>query len=132
MKIRDGKNNKESARRARTALLIVILILMALWAISPLATRIKQQRELAALSKERARVRQENKHLRAEIKKLRGDKDYWEALARRNLGYVKADEEAYVVIEGRREAASKPRKAARPRGFLDSLVSRVKNFSIFF
>ncbi len=76
---------------------------MFLWALAPVTTRLTQQEEIAALLGERGRVRRENARLRRENQKLRNDKRYIEWMGRKELGLIKPDEEAFVVIGPRRK-----------------------------
>lgn len=85
-------------RQVALIFLSLALFLMLLWALAPLTARLAQQKEIASLLSERRRVRQENTRLRRENRGLRKDPEYIEWMARRELGLIKSDEEAFVVI----------------------------------
>ncbi len=107
------------------------LFFIAAWLAAPLTTRIKQHQELAALTEQHESARRENQRLRREIVRLKDDPDYWEILARRDLQYVKGDEEAYVVVEQPLPVAPTP--AAEPEPTIwETVLVRVKDLSVMF
>ena len=81
-----------------TIWLLVIILLMLGYAIFGergvirIVQAKKQQQQLEA---ELAVLQQEQKDLREEIDRLKHDKDYWEQLARKNLGMVREGELIY-------------------------------------
>jgi len=56
---------------------------------------IKAERQKQQLEAELAALHQEQQQLREEIDRLKHDKDYWEQLARKNLGMVREGELIY-------------------------------------
>jgi cell division protein FtsB len=86
-----------------TRVLIVIAILgAALWAASPLSIRLAQQKQMLSLSNDLNRVKTQNSLLRKDVHNLKDSPAYIEWLARKELGLVKPDEDAYVVINARK------------------------------
>lgn len=79
--------------------LAVIVIVVLVWAFSSLPTKLKQEQQIAKLKKELREEQARNKALQQEISKLKNDKAYIEQIARKTLGLVKPDEEAYLVVE---------------------------------
>lgn len=104
---------------------------MATWAAAPITIRIQQQKELAALSQQRASVRADNRRLRQEIKRLKDDPEYWEMLARRDLRYVNSDEKAYVVIE-QDPPVEAPKALALSPTLWDQVKTQVRELSVLF
>ena len=91
-----------SARRRGTrALFIFFVLVAALWALSPIRVRLEQQRELNGLLKDKERLAGDNARLRDEIFRLELSPGYIEWLARKELGLIKSDEEAFVVIKAK-------------------------------
>ncbi len=124
------KRKKLSGLAGRTvfALVGLFILLTILWSVSPLAARLKQGRELASLEKQYSDAENENRDLRNEIKKLRGDQGYIEKLARTNLGMIKSDEEAYVLIE-QPEVVKEPKEPAPDPGLWESFKQTISGFT---
>lgn len=80
-------------------MLTITILATSLWAISPVRERLNQNRQLASLVSERHRVESENAGLGDEISRLRSDTAYIELQARKQLGLIKSDEEAFLVID---------------------------------
>lgn len=102
------------AKRFMKLLALIIVAATALWAVSPLGERLKQQSEIRALKEEKQALVRENRKLKTDILKLKKDPARIEWLARKNLGLIKGDEEAYVVIDrsAGKAVKKKPKKAA--------------------
>lgn len=101
--------------------LAIVVLASVFWSLSPLKQRLEQGREIFRLKKEIAVTRLEKLRLYEEIKKLKTDKFYIEEIARKKLGLIKPDEEAYVVVDKKSPALKKP--AAK-----NGLWVQVKNF----
>jgi cell division protein FtsB len=128
---RDQEKVRARRKQLKTALVVLLLALATAWAISPITTRVQQQKEIASLERQKKQVKRNNQQLRTNIKKLKADPTYWEVLARTNMGYIKGDEEAYVVIEkpGRPPHPSKPKD---PPTLWQQIKLQVKKFSLIF
>lgn len=63
---------------------------------------------------------------------LKSDEEYWETLARRQMGYIKGDEEAYVVIEKAPEPVEQVTVEPPPGGIWERLTERIKEISLMF
>jgi len=85
----------------RVSVLLAVFI-AALWAASPLSIRLEQHKELDKLTKDLTRVNRDNRRLKTDIHNLKESPDYIEWLARKDLGLIKPDEDAFVVIESRK------------------------------
>lgn len=111
---------------------MVSLLAVTVWAAAPLTVRVSQNSSLAALDEKRQRVRNDNRQLRQEIAKLKSDEEHWETLARRQMGYIRSDEEAYVVIEKAAEPVEQETVERAPGGIWETLAEHVKEFSLMF
>jgi len=129
---RKRASNALLTRRFWAVFLVISLIGIASWAASPITTRIQQEKELAALSRQRDGVRADNRRLRQEIERLKDDPEYWEMMARRDLRYVKSDERAYVVIE--QEPPVEDTTASTPSSptLWEQVKVQVKELSVLF
>ena len=81
---------------------------ITVWSFSPLSARLQQEHELATLQRKKAHYQKENKKLKIEIARLKKDPEHIEMLARKNFGFIKSGEEAYVVIEDKQAFSAKP------------------------
>lgn len=82
-------------------LTIAAVLVAGFWALSPVSARMQQHETINSLTSKLSRTKKENNLLRVNIRKLENSPTYWEWLARTDLGLVKPDEEAYVVIQSR-------------------------------
>ena len=96
-----AKNRPLRDRQITLFLLTITILATSLWAISPVRERLNQNRQLASLVSDRHRVESENAGLGDEISKLENDPAYIELQARKQLGLIKSNEEAFIVIEKR-------------------------------
>lgn len=78
-------------------LLIIILLMLgyAVFGDRGVLRILQAERQQKELESQLADLRQEQQQLREEIERLRNDKDYWEQLARKNLGMVREGELIY-------------------------------------
>lgn len=78
-------------------LLIIILLMLgyAVFGERGVIRIIKAERQKETLEQQLATLQQQQQELRAEIDRLKHDKDYWEQLARENLGMVREGELIY-------------------------------------
>ena len=102
------------------------------WALAPITVSFSQKSELTALRQNKGRIRAENRQLRIEIKKLKGDKQYWETLARRNMGFVKSDEEAFLVVEEGPVVPEKIKPEPQSESAWERFTEQVKELSLMF
>ena len=79
-------------------IIIIVLILGALLVYPGYLDLRKFNREVAELDEKITGLEETNENLRAEIKALREDRFYIEAVARDNLGLIKPGEIAYKVV----------------------------------
>ncbi len=81
-----------------TIWLLVIILVMLGYAIfgerGVIRTR-QAERQKGQLEKQLSELQQQQQQLREEIDRLKHDKDYWEQLARKNLGMVRDGELIY-------------------------------------
>lgn len=82
--------------------IVIAFFIAALWAAAPLSIRLAQQKERLSLSNDLTRVKSQNSLLRRDVLNLKDSPAYIEWLARKDLGLVKPDEDAYVVINARK------------------------------
>ena len=82
--------------------ILIAFFIAALWAASPLSIRLAQQKQLLSLSNDLTRVKSQNSGLRKDVLNLKDSPEYIEWLARKDLGLIKPDEDAYVVINARK------------------------------
>lgn len=78
--------------------------------------RLDQGQEIRALKQERGRNVRANKLLKKDIERLKGDPLYIELLARKDLGLIKSDEEAFIVISPDKQVQIEKRRPRPPRG----------------
>jgi len=115
-----GRKNAKSKRRIRVNYPLVggaaAVALAAVWLFYPTyQVRLEQERQLAAVKREYARMRAENDTLRFRIKQIQSP-EYVERYAREKLGLIKPGENAYVVLppSRSRSATKTPTRVARP------------------
>jgi len=85
-------------RNLVTIWLVVIILLMLGYAIfgeRGIIRIVQAEKQKQRLEAELAALQQEQQELREEIDRLKHDKDYWEQLARKNLGMVREGELIY-------------------------------------
>ena len=81
-----------------TTWLLIIIVLMLGYAIfgeRGVIRIFKAERQKDALEEQLVALQEEQQELRAEIERLKHDKDYWEQLAREKLGMVREGELIY-------------------------------------
>lgn len=92
------EQEQSASRNLVTVWLLVIIIIMLCYAVFGergvlrILQAEKQKRQLELQLQE---IKQDQQRLRAEIERLRSDKDYWEQLARTKLGMVREGELIY-------------------------------------
>jgi len=107
-------------------LLAVIFVAVLVWALSPLPTKLRQERQIAKLKKELKQEQVKNKALQQEISRLKNDKSYIEQVARKSLGLVKPDEEAYLVVE--KVKIKKIKEKAVPKNWWQRFWQQIKEW----
>lgn len=106
--------------------LAVIVVAVLVWAFSPLPTKLKQEQQIAKLKKELRQEQARNKALQREISKLKNDKSYIEQVARKTLGLVKPDEEAYLVVE--KVKVKKVKEKPEPKNWWQKVKQQIKDW----
>ncbi len=87
-------------RNLITIWLVVIILLMLGYAIfgeRGVIRIVQAEKQKQRLEAELVALQQEQQELREEIDRLKHDKDYWEQLARKNLGMVREGELIYHI-----------------------------------
>lgn len=78
-------------------LLVIILVMLgyAIFGSRGMIRIVQAERQQESLQVQLTDLQQEQQRLRDEIERLQNDKDYWEQLARKNLGMVRDGELIY-------------------------------------
>ena len=87
-------------RNLITIWLVVIILLMLGYAVfgeRGVIRIVQAEKQKQRLEAELVALQQEQQELREEIDRLKHDKDYWEQLARKNLGMVREGELIYHI-----------------------------------
>ncbi len=83
--------------------------------------RLDQGQEIQALKQEQSKNIRANELLKKDIKRLKWDPLYIELLARKDLGLVMRDEEAFLVISPDKLAPSRRKHPRPPRSLWQNL-----------
>jgi cell division protein FtsB len=125
-KVRNIKKSKSKQLKGKIAALLIVVALIVAWMAPATIKMMSAKRENALLKKELSQIERENKGLKKLIKKLHTN-EYVELEARKQLGYIKKGEKAYIVIP--KNVKVKKKKLPKKSSWWDNML---KGFSKLF
>jgi len=94
---------KKKVHRKVLILIIMIGVLIFLFANKNFQTLLILNKEIVQLKQKIAGLKEENRELEEELEAMKNDPEYFESLARRELGLIKPGETKYKFLESPEE-----------------------------
>jgi cell division protein FtsB len=95
--------HKKKIHRKILILIVIIGVLIFLFANKNFQTLLVLKKEIVQLKQRIAGQKEENRELEEELEAMKNDPEYFESLARRELGLIKPGETKYKFIESPEE-----------------------------
>ena len=95
--------HKKKIHRKILILIVIIGVLIFLFANKNFQTLLVLKKEIVQLKQRIAGQKEENRELEEELEAMKNDPEYFESLARRELGLIKPGETKYKFVESEEE-----------------------------
>ncbi|MCJ7646469.1 septum formation initiator family protein [bacterium] len=95
--------HKKRIHRKILILIVIIGVLIFLFANKNFQTLLVLKKEIVQLKQRIAGLKEENRELEEELEAMKNDPEYFESLARRELGLIKPGETKYKFVESEEE-----------------------------
>lgn len=95
--------HKKRIHRKILILIVIIGVLIFLFANKNFQTLLVLKKEIVQLKQRIAGLKEDNRELEEELEAMKNDPEYFESLARRELGLIKPGETKYKFVESEEE-----------------------------